>query len=70
MLDVYVEQLYAFGEPGRDPPGGVITVAYFAPNPPDAAQTPRAGADAAEAGWWSVYTKGTGAAFLFRRHLV
>jgi 8-oxo-dGTP diphosphatase len=28
--NVYIEQLYTFGEPGRDPRARVITVAYFA----------------------------------------
>lgn len=28
--DVYLEQLYTFGEPGRDPRMRIITVAYFA----------------------------------------
>jgi 8-oxo-dGTP diphosphatase len=55
VRDVYVEQLYTFGDPGRDPRGRVITVAYFALVPPDAAQSPRAGDDAAEACWWSMY---------------
>jgi ADP-ribose pyrophosphatase YjhB (NUDIX family) len=55
VRDVYVEQLYTFGDPGRDPRGRIITVAYFALIPPDAAQTPQGGDDAAEARWWSMY---------------
>ncbi|HLE29243.1 MAG TPA: NUDIX domain-containing protein [Anaerolineales bacterium] len=50
---VYLEQLYTFGEPQRDPRGRVITVAYFALVADDVAL--RAGDDAAEAGWHSVY---------------
>jgi 8-oxo-dGTP diphosphatase len=47
---VYLEQLYTFGDPGRDPRGRVVTVAYFALVA--AEQTPQAGSDAAEAAWW------------------
>lgn len=53
VRDVYLEQLYTFGDPGRDPRGRVITVAYFALVPATAIH-PRAGDDAAEARWWSV----------------
>ncbi len=52
--DVYLEQLYTFGEPGRDPRGWVITIAYFALVPAHTVR-PRAGDDAAAARWWSMY---------------
>ena len=54
IRDVYLEQLYTFGRPDRDPRGRVITVAYFALAPADALR-PRAGDDAAEARFWSIY---------------
>nr|HID14297.1 NUDIX hydrolase [Anaerolineae bacterium] len=54
VRDVYLEQLYTFGGPDRDPRGRVITVTYFALVPANTLQ-PRAGDDAAEARWWSVY---------------
>jgi ADP-ribose pyrophosphatase YjhB (NUDIX family) len=50
VRDVYLEQLYTFGEPGRDPRGRVVTVAYYSLISPDRAI--RAGSDAAEARWW------------------
>lgn len=51
---VYLEQLYTFGEPKRDPRGRVISVSYFALV--DAGQQRiRAASDAAEAEWHSVF---------------
>src|ERR1041385_6447814 len=41
---VYLEQLYTFGDPKRDPRGRVITVAYYALVPAD--QALHAGTDA------------------------
>jgi len=54
VRDVYLEQLYTFGDPGRDPRGRTITVAYFALVPADTVRL-RAGDDAADVRWWSVY---------------
>lgn len=49
----YLEQLYTFGTPGRDPRGRVISVAYFAlVRSKD--HVAHAGSDAASAEWWSV----------------
>lgn len=47
---VYLEQLYTFGDPKRDPRGRVLTVAYYAL----VANTHvlRAGTDAADAAWF------------------
>jgi len=50
VRDVYLEQLYTFGEPNRDPRGRVVTVAYYALLTTDAA-TPVAGTDAGAAQW-------------------
>jgi len=53
VRDIYLEQLYTFGDPGRDPRTRVITVAYFAIIASDR-QMLHASADAADAGWFSV----------------
>ena len=49
VSDVYLEQLYSFGKPNRDPRGRVVTVAYFALISAD--RKLKAGSDAAEADW-------------------
>lgn len=48
---VYLEQLYTFGAPGRDPRERVISIAYFA-LAPSAALAVQAGDDAADAAWF------------------
>jgi 8-oxo-dGTP diphosphatase len=54
VTDVYMEQLYTFGAPDRDPRTRVITVAYFALVPYHAiAHQP--GDEASETGWWSMF---------------
>ena len=50
VRDVYLEQLYTFGEPGRDPRGRVVTVAYYALLTTEAAPLV-AGTDAGAARW-------------------
>ena len=51
---VYLEQLYTFGQPDRDPRTRVISVAYLALV--DAGQLqPRAADDAVDVGWFSVH---------------
>lgn len=48
---VDIEQLYTFGDPGRDPRGWTVSVAYLA-WVDKSAVGPRAGDDAAEVGWF------------------
>jgi len=50
VSDVYLEQLYSFGKPHRDPRGRVVTVAYFALISSD--RKLKAGSDAVEAAWY------------------
>lgn len=53
ISNVYLEQLGSFGDPGRDPRGGVVSVAYFALVPVDD-HTLRASTDAASARWFAM----------------
>jgi ADP-ribose pyrophosphatase YjhB (NUDIX family) len=53
VQNVYLEQLYTFGDPGRDPRGRVITVAYFALIASDKVALAASG-DAAEARWFPI----------------
>ncbi|MDE7366085.1 MAG: NUDIX hydrolase [Lachnospiraceae bacterium] len=53
LQDIYMEQLYTFGEPGRDPRTRIISTAYLALIQENAVDV-RAGDDAAEACWFTV----------------
>jgi 8-oxo-dGTP diphosphatase len=48
---VFLEQLYTFGDAGRDPRMRVISVAYYALVRPDLAPMAKAGGDAEDAQW-------------------
>jgi len=53
VKDVYLEQLYSFGEPKRDPRGRVITVAYMALINSESIKL-KASTDVSDAKWFSV----------------
>lgn len=53
VQDVYIEQLFTFGRPGRDPRGRVVTVGYFALTALDGHHL-RAASDAEEAAWFPI----------------
>ena len=54
VTNVYLEQLFTFGDPKRDPRGRVISVAYFALVDAER-QRIIAASDAASAEWYSVF---------------
>ncbi len=54
VKEAYLEQLYTFGQPERDPRGRVVTVAYFALIPSDATFRREGGSDASQARWFPV----------------
>ena len=53
--DAYLEQLYTYGNPQRDPRGRVVSVAYFSLIPASKTIHPEAGSDAASAGWYPIH---------------
>jgi len=53
VAEVYLEQLYSFGDPRRDPRGRVVTITYFALISAEHSEL-RAGTDAAAAAWFPV----------------
>ena len=53
IADVFLEQLYTFGAPGRDPRGWVVSVAYYALVSPEK-HTIHAATDARQARWFPV----------------
>ncbi len=53
VADIYLEQLYTFGQPQRDPRERVISVTYYALVPPDKLGL-NAGSDAADAAWFPI----------------
>ena len=54
LTDVYLEQLFTFGDPRRDPRDRVITIAYLVVVPATNV-VPRTGDDADHVRWWSIY---------------
>jgi 8-oxo-dGTP diphosphatase len=54
LKGLYLEQLYTFSDPDRDPRGRVISVAHMALLPADRLDAVQAGSDASEATWLPV----------------
>lgn len=55
VKEVYLEQLYTFGKPKRDPRGRIVTVAYFSLVSSNRLIKPIAKTDVYEADWHSMY---------------
>jgi 8-oxo-dGTP diphosphatase len=53
ITDVFLEQLYTFGDPGRDPRGWIVSVAYYALVSPEQ-HSVHASTDARQARWFPV----------------
>lgn len=56
LRDTYLEQLYTYGDPARDPRERVVSVAYFALIPADSAAQVQPGSDARASQWFPVDT--------------
>ncbi len=54
LTHAYLEQLYTYGEPERDPRGRVISVAYYALLPQNETELIHGGSDASCASWFSL----------------
>ncbi|RME34693.1 MAG: NUDIX hydrolase [Gammaproteobacteria bacterium] len=54
LSGLYLEQLYTFGKPDRDPRERVISVAWYALVPLDRLPEPRAASDAAAVSWFPI----------------
>lgn len=54
IVDAYLEQLYTYGDPDRDPRDRVITVAYYALIAADKQIRHEGGTDASQAAWHAV----------------
>jgi 8-oxo-dGTP diphosphatase len=54
LKQAYLEQLYTYGDPGRDPRGRVVTVSYFALIPADAPVRLEGGDNVTQACWYPV----------------
>ncbi len=56
IKDFYMEQLYTFGNPKRDPRGRIISVNYIGILSPQSRVEPKAADDAREVAWFSAYS--------------